>query len=97
VLAHLTSYSCSKCGANLTPDEKVCPNCAADLSQVGRKIIVVIEESMCISAEVTAELTQEEKNFLYRFLDWLRENWTLSTIEVGFPSGVKLVFKHREK
>lgn len=93
----MISYSCGKCGANLTPDDRVCPKCAANLSQVGRKIVVVLEESMRISAEVTAELTPEEKNFLNRFLDWLRKNWTLSTIELGFPSGVKLLFKRREK
>lgn len=92
----MTSYSCGKCGANITPDDRVCPKCGANLSQVGRKIVVVLEQSMQISAEVTAKLTPEERNFLNRFLDWLGKNWTISTIELGFPSGVKFVFKPRE-
>jgi len=84
------------CGAHISPDDKVCPSCGADLSHVGRKIVVVVQETIGFSDEATAKLTPEEKTFLERFYNWLRENWTLSTIEIGFPSGVKFVFKRRE-
>jgi predicted amidophosphoribosyltransferase len=93
----LAGYSCRRCSANLKPDDKICPACGADLSQVGRKIEVVLEEYVRARADVTAQVTQEERNFLDRFVDWLRKNWTLSAIEIGFPSGVTFVFKRREK
>jgi RNA polymerase subunit RPABC4/transcription elongation factor Spt4 len=93
----MTDYYCNKCGFNIGPDDKVCPNCRANLSEVGRKITVVIEETIRLSSEVTAELTPAEKNFLDRFYDWLRKNWTIEQIEVGFPSGVKIVFKRRQR
>lgn len=96
----MTDYYCGKCGANVRPDDKVCPNCGAELSQVGRKIVVVIEETIGLGAEVTAKLTPEEKNFLNRFYDWLRrekKNWALTQVELGLPSGVKFVFERRRQ
>jgi len=96
-LTALAGYSCRKCGTNLKPDDKICPGCGADLSQVGRRIEVVLGESMRISDEVTVQLRREERDFLDRFVDWLRKNWTLSEIQIGFPSGVTLVIKRREK
>jgi hypothetical protein len=69
---------------------------------VGRKIVVVIGESLRVSAQVKAQVTaglpSAQKNFVLRFVDLLREerkNWRLSQVEIGVPPLV-LVFE-REK
>jgi len=95
----LATYYCQKCGLTISPEDKICPNCSADLSLVGRKITITLEATAHIRPEVTAELTPEERTFLERFHEWLRRNWTpwtLSSIELGFPSGITLVFTRRE-
>jgi RNA polymerase subunit RPABC4/transcription elongation factor Spt4 len=93
----MVSYSCGRCGADVRSDDKACPNCAADLSQVGRKIAVIIEERVSISDDIFAQVTPQERVLLRRLYEWLRTNWTLSQIEVGFPSGVKFIFKRQEQ
>jgi len=69
-------------------------------SQVGRRVTITLEATAHIKSEVTAELTAEERTFLERFHEWLRRNWTqwtLSSIELGFPSGITFVFTRGEK
>jgi hypothetical protein len=91
----MTDYLCRNCNADVQPDDKTC-HCGADLSQVGRKIIVVLNEpAIGVSDEVTADLSPNERNFFNRLYDWLSTNWTLDQVEVGFPSGVNFVFKRR--
>lgn len=100
----MTDYLCGKCNANVRPDDKICSHCGAELSQVGRKIIVVLDEpaigvsDQLITVRVSddfAALSPDEKSLLDRLYGWLVENWTLDQIEVGFPSGVNFVFKRR--
>ncbi len=105
-LVSMTDYLCGKCNANVRPDDNTCSHCGADLSQVGRKIMVVLDEpaigvsdqliTVRVGDEFTA-LSPNEKSLFYRLYDWLVENWTLDQIEVGFPSGVNFVFKRRSR
>jgi uncharacterized protein CbrC (UPF0167 family) len=91
----LTEYQCKKCGGTIRPDDKICPNCHADLSQVGRHISVSLDEKVGVSDEVIATLTAQERDLFRGLFDWLRNNWTLDQIDIGLPSGVKFTFKRK--
>lgn len=51
-LSPMTDYFCLRCNAKVRPDEKLCWSCGADLSQIGRKIVVSLDEKVSVKAQI---------------------------------------------
>jgi len=59
--------------------------------------LIVIKETIKISD--TVELTKNEIKTLNKIRNWLTDNISnleLDTVEVGFPSGVKITLKNKK-
>ena len=90
---------CKNCGFELKPDHTgACPNCGG----TGKAIVVNISSALGIVAtvdvkKVRQELPKEERKLWEKIVEFIRENVVVDGFEVGFPSGIKVIFKIKNR
>jgi uncharacterized Zn finger protein (UPF0148 family) len=90
---------CKNCGIELKPDHTgVCPHCGG----TGKALVVTIEETVRVVAavdikRVRQELPKEERKLWERIVKSIRENVVVDGFEIGFPSGIKVIFRVRNR
>lgn len=105
----MADISCLDCGAKLKPDDISCPNCGSknrfikdEDGGVGTEnaFVVVIDEGIGIQAKadinVRNKLNKDERKLWDIFKSQLSKV-TIDSFELGFPSGIKVIFKIQHK
>jgi hypothetical protein len=90
---------CKNCGVELKPDHTgVCPHCGG----TGKACVVNIKGPVRVVAAVDVEkvrrqLPKEERKLWERIAKSIRENVIVDGFEIGFPSGIKIIFRIRNR
>jgi len=90
---------CQNCGAEVKATDTVCPKCGKNLSEVGRRVLVTVSDTIGLSDAVKVEkLSPEQKSLIekvYRAIkDFLSSKEIESiTINLGF---IVIVFKGKK-
>lgn len=96
----VTEYYCNNCGSEIKPSDTVCSKCGKNLSEVGKRIVVTLTETLAFSDSVKTELTKEQQNIIKKFLKALKKELAkaeLDSVTFGFPQlvSVKITFKKK--
>ena len=90
---------CKNCGIELEPSHTgTCPNCGG----TGKAIVVTVRAAASVVAavdvkKVKQELPKEERRLWEKIVRFVRENVVVDGFEIGFPSGIKVVFKVKNR
>ena len=90
---------CKNCGIELKPDHTgVCPHCGG----TGKAFVVTIKSTVRVVAatdvkKVRQELPKEERKLWEKIINFIRENVIVDGFEIGFPSGIKVIFKIKNR
>ena len=90
---------CRNCGIELEPHHTgACPHCGG----TGKAFVVTIESTLGVVAAVDVvkirkELPREERRLWKKFAEFVAGNVIVDGFEVGFPSGIKVIFKIKNR
>jgi RNA polymerase subunit RPABC4/transcription elongation factor Spt4 len=54
-------YYCQNCGAEIKSTDTMCPKCGKNLSEVGKKVLVTVTDTISLSDEVKVSQTPEQR------------------------------------
>jgi Zn finger protein HypA/HybF involved in hydrogenase expression len=92
-------YYCRNCDAEIKPTDTVCPKCGKNLSEVGRRVLVTVTDTLTISDSVSTELTKEQANIIKRILRAIRRELAkkeIDSITVNFGI-ISFTIKNKKK
>lgn len=90
---------CKNCGIELKPDHTgICPHCGG----TGKALIITIKDTVGIVdtidvKKVRQELPKEERKLWEKIVKFIKENVIVDGFEIGFPSGIKIIFKIKNR
>lgn len=95
-----SEYYCQNCGSEIKPSDTVCPKCGKNLSDVGKRIVVTLTETLTFSDSVETKLTKEQQNIIKKFYKAFKKELAkaeIESVEFGFPQlvNVKIVPKKK--
>ncbi len=70
-MAEEAKYYCKNCGAEIKPNDTVCPKCGKNLNEVGREIRKTVYESIGVSYEIKKINRSDKTKLVGRFLIYL--------------------------
>jgi len=92
---------CGKCKHTITYEDKICRYCGNDFSEVGKDLKFHVPVlSIGLTTEIEDKLNEPERKFVTKLGKWFKKNvgeLSVSSIEVGFPSGITIVFGKKTK
>ena len=92
-------YYCQNCGAEIKSTDAVCPKCGKNLSEVGRRVLVTVEDTLTLSDEVEVKLTKEQLNIIQKVYQALKNELAKKEIEsitIGFPQLISVKIKNKK-
>lgn len=92
-------YFCQNCGAEITSTDTVCPNCRKNLKDMGRRIEVIVTETIGLSDEVKVGLTKEQIGIIEKVLKTIKKELAKKKIEsitFGFPQIISITIKDKK-
>jgi tRNA(Ile2) C34 agmatinyltransferase TiaS len=66
-------YYCQNCGAEIKSTDTVCPKCGKNLSEVGRRILVTVTETISLSDEVKTELSPAQRKLVEKVYQKIKD------------------------
>jgi uncharacterized OB-fold protein len=103
---------CKECGYTLKVSNGACPNCGSNNRDIAvedwghgkdevKIFVVELQERIGVKPNVDTAVTQalleEERGFWKKFINFLKDNIVIEGLEIGFPSGVKVILRPRRK
>ena len=86
---------CGICKHKLHPKDTKCKYCGNDFSKVGKDITIHPPTVYIgMTPELSKKLNKSEQKFIAKMGKWWEENvgdLQVSNIEIGFPSGIKVI------
>ena len=86
---------CGNCEHEISNTDVICPSCSHKLSEAGKHFKVSLSAHLNLSGELSHVLTKPEQKTLEKIRKWFAKqanDFKLSEVEIGFPSGVKVKF-----
>ena len=97
-MANETQCKCKNCGNELNPGHKgVCPYCGGTGKAYEVTSIVTLGFDVNTITNVSRELPEDERKLWEKIVTFLKNNVVIDGFEIGFPSGVKIIFRIKEK
>lgn len=103
---------CKDCGCTLKTINGACPNCGSNNRDIvsedwgygkekAKVFVVELEGGIGVKASVDTAVSQalpiEERGFWKKLINFLKDNIVMERLEIGFPSGVKVILKPKRK
>jgi len=93
-------YYCQNCNAEIKSTDTVCPKCGKNLKEVGRRVLVTVEDTLTLSDEVEVKLTKEQLNIIQKVYQALKNELAKKEIEsitIGFPQLISIKIKNKKE